>query len=224
MTLKEFFKTVIPRVGLPLLATSAVFHLLDEQLVALTQAELFAQEGASAKLWLYGGLSMLTSLLGPLLLLTLILSAVSGQRVTDFAKRNFGYLTKEHMRGFGKVFLWGILLIIPGFWKFLQILFLPFVVGLDSRYQRGELDALEASRAVFKQHWAKVLGLFVLFGLLIPMFLTTFDEYRSAMEHPISWAFLVVVDLTIFLLFQCLLLKQWEMSHVVSTDLQLERN
>lgn len=209
MSFREFFSKVLRRAGIPLLISSLFFHFLDEQLVDLTQAELFSQEGASAKLWLYGGLSMVTSMLGPLILLILILAAVSERDRWIYIRNNFGYLVKEQLRGFGKVFLWGLLLIIPGFWKFLQILFVPFVVGFDPSYQAGKLDALESSRSVFQKIWGRTLGLFVLFGLLAPMLLTFFDEYRSASDHPLTWSVLVMVDLFLFLVFQFLLLKLW---------------
>lgn len=214
MSFKDYFSKVLPRVGLALVLVSGFFHFLDKQLVDLTQAELFAQEGASAKLWLYGGLSMMASMLGPLILLTLILSAVAGKKPMEFAKAHLGYLTKEHLRGFGKVFLWGLLLILPGFWKFLQILFIPFVVALDPRYQRGELDALKESRQVFLQKWGRTLGLFVLFGLVLPMIMTSFDEYRDIMQSPAPWALLVLVDLGLFLSFQYGLLRLWSQTTV----------
>lgn len=209
MSFKDYLSKVLPRTGFALLIVSALFHLIDKQLVSLTQAELFAQEGASAKLWLYGGLSMVASMTGPLILLTLILSAVAGQSSLAFAKNHFSYLMKEHMRGFGKVFLWGLFLIIPGFWKFLQILFIPFVVALDPRYSQGTLDALEESKKIFLQKWGKTLGLFVLFGLFIPMLMTSFDAYRDLSEFPAPWAILVILDLCIFLSFQYCLLKLW---------------
>lgn len=209
MSLKEFLSKVLRKAGLPLLAVSLLFHFLDERLVELTQAELFSQEGASIALWIYGGLSMIVSMIGPLILLVLILAAISDRERFNFVKNNFGYLLKEQMRGFGKVFLWGLLLVIPGFWKFLQILFLPFVVGLDPAYQRGEIDALDSSRAIFQKNRGKTLGLFVLFGLFIPMMMTYFDEYRDAQEHLFTWGLLVMADLAIFLLFQFVLLKIW---------------
>lgn len=224
MSILQFFKVVLKNSGIALLTTSMVFHFLDHELVGLTQSELFSQDGAGPMLWFYGGLSMLTSLVGPLILISLILKALGDAQSpsTAFTFEKFNFMVREQLRGFGKVFLWGIFLIIPGFYKFLQIVFIPYVVAFDPTYMQGKTDALEKSAATFKARWAKVLGLFFIFALVAPLILTVFDQYRDAREHPIPWAFLVLVDLIVFLLFQCLLLKQWKETH--GTDFQLAKH
>ena len=68
-------------------------------------------------------------------------------------------LTIEGVRVLGQVMLWSLLFLIPGIVRFLRFILVPFVVLLDSKYQKEEVDALQQSSDLVKGH---KLGLFVL--------------------------------------------------------------
>lgn len=66
------------------------------------------------------------------------------------AHEHGGPLFIEGLRMTGVVILWALLLILPGIYKQIRLLFVPFVVLLDARYQAGEVDALERSADLTK--------------------------------------------------------------------------
>ena len=70
----------------------------------------------------------------------------------------------EGLRMTAYILLWSIAFIIPGIYKQVRYIFVPFVVLLDLRYQKGEVDALEQSAELTKG----------IFGWLLTLFLASF--------------------------------------------------
>lgn len=210
--LHGYFLPVLARVGLPLFAWSLFTQFTDQQIINLMQDELASKSGAGPRLWVFGGLSMFLSLFAPLVSLILILHAsrsAQGENLFEFLRQRLSYLFREQLRAAGKMLLWGFLLILPGLLKFFEYALVPFVVCLDPRYQRGELDALAAARGVFYRRWPTVLGILLGFACLSLM-MTGLDTFRSFTDHPIIAAGLVGVDVLIFILLQWALLRLWE--------------
>ena len=210
--LREAFAALMGLKGLFILVYFGFSMTLDQTLTGLMESELLNPDGASAIIWAYGGLSFLVGLLTPLVMAFVILSAwrFPHESTFDVAQKHLGYLVKEEMRVMGKSLLWGLLLLIPGLIRFFQCLFVPFVVLLDPQYQKGEVDALQASWVRVKRVWARLLGLFVFFGLIAPLLMTFFDGYRSILEQPLTALPLFLVELTVLIVFQWSVLKTWE--------------
>ncbi|MNL47470.1 hypothetical protein D3C87_1702610 [compost metagenome] len=97
--------------------------------------------------------------------------------------------------------LWGLFFILPGLWKFLQYSLVPFVVTSSEKYDQGKEDALQASANVFRKNWGKILGLFLLFHIFIPLVLTgLFDAYRLLWKTPVASLGLNLIDTYLLIL------------------------
>ncbi len=88
------------------------------------------------------------------ILLILILSwavpTVSPLRGPKFLARPFDrpYLTTffaEYLRVLGQILFWGLFLLIPGFYRYIELIFVPYIVLFSSEYERGTVDALALS-------------------------------------------------------------------------------
>lgn len=78
---------------------------------------------------------------------------------------------KENIRAIGSVLTWSLFLILPGFFRFFQLWWVPWVTLCSPAYRAGQIDALRASRLFFK-YYAKRLLLFVLvFEMILPLVL-----------------------------------------------------
>ncbi len=209
---KDYLRPLVLRVGLPLFVWALLVQFADQRLVEATQEEMSSENGAGVRLWIFGGLSMLTSITGPIFSMMMIFFAIRAPQsdgLISYILKNLSWLFKEQLRAAGKMIFWGMLFILPGLWKFFEFMMIPFIVCLEPRYQRGEVDALSISRQVFYRIWGRMIFAVVLF-LLTSLILTSVDEFRSFAEHPLSAVALVLVDLSIFVLFQWVLLRFWE--------------
>lgn len=116
----------------------------------------------------------------------------SAYSAAQYLSENVQQLIIEQMRVMGSVLLWSLLFILPGLLRFMQLIFVPFVVLLDNNYRVGERDALLTSKALFMKAPFKTAGtmlfLFVLWPLLSTLF---FDEYLVFSQYPFQ-AFLIV--------------------------------
>lgn len=63
----------------------------------------------------------------------------------------------ETVRGLASVIIRVPLFLAPAGVEWIRLLPTPFIVLVEPRYQRGELDALKGSREFFRQHWRWVL-------------------------------------------------------------------
>jgi hypothetical protein len=219
---KEAFASLFSTTGLLLTIVFAAGLILDQLLTDLIQDELLNPRGTSNIIWVYGGLSFFTGLLGPILVSFLALCAwrFPGQSIGEVARVHLSYLIREEMRALGKSLLWSLLLIVPGIVRFFQFAFVPYVVLFDRRYQAGDADALKASWRFVKRVWARLLGLCLLFLVVLPLLMTTLDEWRSVWRRPLTAIPLLFVELTLLVMFQWSVLKTWERAH--ESDVQVE--
>jgi hypothetical protein len=203
---------ILVRVGLPLLVWSLLTEYLDQYFVDQVQNELISDDGAGPRLWVFGSLSMLLSLIAPVFSTLLILFAARAPRqqsLVNYFGNHLSWLVKEQIRALGKMLSWSLLFIIPGIVKFFEFVMLPFVVCLSPRYQQGQLDALKGSGRFFYKHWLAIVGLTV-GTTLFSLALTSADTYRSFTDHPASATLLCIFDLVVFVGFQWLYLRLWE--------------
>ncbi len=85
---------------------------------------------------------------------------------TQFVKTHLELGLIESLRAFFRAILWGIPLIIPGILKMIRYQFVLFVVGRNLNYQKGQVDALDESSHLTKNHMWGLLFLIIIFGVL----------------------------------------------------------
>ena len=171
----------IKRCGLGLFLIYVVFTFFDQSLTVLMESNMRSPDGATSAVFLLGALYLTNSIFFTTLATATSIYGVT--RITEswwqFIDRYFNQSCIETVRAWGKILSWSLLLLIPGFVKYLQFLLVPFVVALDSKYQNGEKDALKASQEMFKKHWLALLlivvGFQVLWGYCS---VDLFDAYR----------------------------------------------
>jgi hypothetical protein len=82
---------------------------------------------------------------------------------------DFNYAIKENIRSLGSVLTYGLFFVLPGFYRYLGLYWVVWIVYLDPEYKRGTLDALGESRRLWKLTWKKVLSLVLVFDILLPL-------------------------------------------------------
>lgn len=91
--------------------------------------------------------------------------------------------------------MWGFFLLIPAFWRYLQMSFVPFVVLTDKAYNSGQVDALQRSAQVLNKNIFKTLAILFVFHLFLPVLMTVlFDKYSSFKESPLTATLLSAVE------------------------------
>lgn len=220
--LRSFFSRlglVIRRIGIPVFALTFTYTLIDQFLTELMQRELTSPTGMSWRLLVGGLVSMLLSLTVPLLCNLLIIYAAKLPSMRFRSLLNQALI--EELRAMGKALLWFFALIIPGLIKLVQFIFVPFVVALDAEYNRGHRDALDYSKKLVNRHFWKISLLILLFSVVIPVFMTEWDEYHVFWKHPFGNILLSGLQSFLSIVFGLLLLSVWEKAY--ESDVQLER-
>lgn len=184
--------------ALPLFLLVVLSSNIDQYLNLKIEGAIKDPQGAEKLLYVFGFLSILSSVIFPVFLTVTALYAVSASRLLtlpEFMKKNLNQVFIEMLRAWGKTLLWSLLFILPGLWKYLEYTFVPYVVTTSKRYNDGELDALQASAHIVRKNVFKVIGVLLLFHLFIPLMMAAvFDAYRLLWETPIQSLILNVVD------------------------------
>ena len=168
--------------------------------------------GAGKLIWFYAALSILWGLFLPLIELVLIISVLQPHPILEFWRRSFSLSLIELMRAWGKSMMWSFLFIIPGVVRFVQYLFVPFVVCLDPLYQLGERDALAQSRKLSRGRMGRLFFFFFLSAIVVPALLTVVDEWRPFVTHPVSAFLICILQMIINLTFSFWLWKIYQRS------------
>ena len=166
--------------------------------------------GAGSLLWFYGFLSLSSSLIFPLLIFIVSIYAFSNRTegVFVFAKKLIEQLLIESMRSWGQILQWSLLLLVPGFIRYVQNIFVPFIVTCSQAYEKGQIDALESSKKMVKGRWLKIAGYVLLFNFFLPMLLTgALDEYRHFFSNPGLGMGISVLDSIVVLITTWIFLK-----------------
>jgi hypothetical protein len=210
---KTYFQSLL-RIGLPLFILTVIGGITDQWLTNQMENMLLNPSGTSRLVWLYGGLSMIWSLLFPLMGLLLILWTVQSRPFVKFWSESFPQAMIELMRSWGKSMTWSFLFLIPGLVRFIQYLFVPLIVCLDPSYQQGEREALKHSRMLAKGQFAKLAGFFILTTMLVPALMTSFDEWKIFSVHPASALGISAVEMLLNLAFSLWLFRIYQRSLV----------
>lgn len=205
---------------LPIFLALLISGSLDQFINSKIEAILRSPQGLSQTIWLYGSVSIFSSLFFPLVI-TFFASFALACSIQDadygrFIPQGFGNFTREHfelsfletIRSWGKTFLWTFLFIIPGIVKFFLYIPVPFVVFFSKRYQDGEVDALKLSQKIAKKHWFWLLIYMTMFTFILPMALSLgMDQYRVFREYFVYATLLTGVDAVIVIIFHYYILK-----------------
>lgn len=191
---------VFKKVFLPLFALVVLSTNIDQYLNLHIENALRDPQGAQQQVYMWGFLSIISSILFPVLLMSVALYALNTQigwtkSLEEFLKKNLNQIYIETLRSWGKTLLWSLLLILPGLWKYVEYSLVPFVVTSSARYDEGKEDALQRSAQIVRHHWGKVLGVMIFFHLFIPLVLTAlFDSYRLIWKTPLQSLSLSALD------------------------------
>lgn len=199
-----------------------IYNLSEQYLSNQIQEALRSQQSSNLNLWTFGSLQFLLAILFPMisiLLVSFCLDLIQKNKsfqlreVGSFVGENSNYLLIESLRCWGSILKYGLFLIIPGMFRYLQLIFTPLIVTLSSDYHEGKVDALQLSSELFKKNIFKIIGILLIFEVVIPMTLSSLtDEYRNFSDYPLIYLGLNLADTVLFLVSIFILYKIYQNS------------
>ncbi len=173
-----------------------IYQALDNALTSFLEKLFRSSDGAPPWIWGFAVLSVILNMLAPLFISFWILTGKSAL----IPWKKFELLIIESLRAWGSTFLWGLALIIPGIYKWVSYVFVPFVAILSKRYLEGEKEALQYSSELFRLAWGKVLLGLLAFYIVAPVLVAlVFDGYRKIWETPLMSLLGSTVDYVVLL-------------------------
>ncbi|MBC7465927.1 MAG: hypothetical protein H7256_08035 [Bdellovibrio sp.] len=227
---KNTFKPGFLLVFLALLVATLIDQTLNKQIENLIQS----QQGLSNSIFVWGALSLISSLLFPLL--TSFLCAHTLANFSDkpwsFVSRKFELGLIETLRAWGKTFLWCFAFIIPALFYYVYYLLTPFVVMFSKKYELGEVDALEYSKNISKKFFYRLNFWLAIFYMAIPLAISSLlDEYLLFRTHPWTAMAGILLETFIYFTFHFVVLKlflrylnEFEPDPSELTEIILEKN
>lgn len=194
---------ILKAVGPLLLAVTMVTTLIDQFANSQLEVLLQSDDGMGPRLWMVVGMSLMNSILFPTLLLSLMIyGSLPGEKnlrtLQAFLGRTIEQLYIETLRGWGSSIRWGLLLVIPGFIRVVQLIFIPYIVSLSAHYDQGRLDALKTSTRFTHKAIFSVLGWILLFYIAIPLMLSqVLDSSRLYSNTPLQAFLCNILDVII---------------------------
>ncbi|WP_373999586.1 hypothetical protein [Bdellovibrio bacteriovorus] len=197
---------VFKKVCLPIFALVVLSSNIDQYLNLHIENALRDPNGAQQQVYWLGFLSIISSVVFPVLLITVALYALNTltgwtQTLGEFMEKNLNQVFIETLRSWGKTLLWSLLLILPGVWKYIEYSLVPLVVTSSKPYEEGKEDALQRSAQIVRKNWFKILAVFVFFHLFVPVTLSAlFDAYRLIWKTPMASLALSALDTYLLIL------------------------
>ncbi|HEY1079190.1 MAG TPA: hypothetical protein VGE46_03800 [Bdellovibrio sp.] len=197
---------VFKKVFLPLFALVVLSSNIDQYLNLHIENALRDPMGAQSEVYLFGFISLIFSVIFPVILTCITLYALNTRTgwtasLGDFLGKHLNQVFIETLRSWGKSLLWSLLLILPGIWKYIQYSLVPFVVTSSQQYDEGREDALKKSATIVRRHWVSILFVLVFFHLILPLVVTTlFDAYRLVWKTPLQSLALSGLDTYLFII------------------------
>lgn len=198
---------VFKKVFLPLFALVVLSTCTEQVLNLYLEKALRDYQGAQDKVYILGFLSIVSSIIFPVLLSSIALYALNRQigwqkPLKDFWAKNLNQLYIETLRSWGKTLLWSLLFLLPGIWKYFLYTLVPVIVTSSLEYEDGKKDALQFSSQIVRRNFFKVLGAILLFQIFIPLVMATlFNAYRLLWETPLQSLLLSVFDTYLLIIF-----------------------
>lgn len=188
-------------VGFGLLVATIATTLVDQFINTRLEALLLSDDGGGAQLWILAAGSLFNGLIFPVLITGLTIFGILRARgapetLSDFLARTGQQLYIETLRAWGACLRWGFLLIIPGLVRLIQLIYVPFIVCLDRKYDQGEADALRTSNRYFRRAIARTLLAMAAFHVILPLVVTDLlDPWRTFTSTPGPALLCSLVDL-----------------------------
>ncbi len=130
----------------------------------------------------------------------------------------FHWNLKESLRLWGSVLSYGLLLVVPGVFKYIQLQFLSYIVLLNPRYASGEVDALAEAQKLAQGNYG-FLFLFWLAQIVVSLFFASFDRYQNFWVEPIPALFLIAAQVLVYLSLAVVLLRKFRDVFPASTKI-----
>lgn len=184
--------------------------IADQSINKHIERAIQSPTGLSNMIFLWGALSLLSSLFFPLIVSFLCCHTLAAIKIgrPQFLKDKFELGLIETLRAWGQTFIWCFAFIIPGLIKYSYYLLTPFVVMFSKNYEAGQVDALKMSEKISKMFWWKLNFWLTVFYMIIPLVLSSvLDERQIFKFHPVSATLCVVLETGIVFLFHYLILK-----------------
>lgn len=203
--LKETFR-VLRFAGAGVFAALAVSTIIDQIINSRLEVLLLSEDGGGAMLWLLAGSSLLNGLVFPVMVTALCLYGIlrargDGETVGHFVGRVGQQLYIETLRAWGSCLRWGLLFVVPGFVRLVQLVYVPFVVCLHRDYDRGEADALRTSGRYLRRSIFRTLFAILALQLAVPLILTdVLDPWRTYSATPLAALLCTALDVFVAVL------------------------
>lgn len=187
--------------------------LTDQFLQKRIELIIGSRDGLTAMVWVWGGLSVLSAIIFPLLIsllcaFVLVSTTDKARTIGTFLGENIELSLIETLRAWGKIFLWSFVFFFPGIVKYINYILTPFVVLFSRKYKNGEVDALEYSAKISKFFWWRIKLWLGVFYVLVPIVMyALFDEYSVFATHPFSATMVVFFETLIQMVFHAVILK-----------------
>ena len=130
---------------LPLYSAVVISLIIDQSLNLKIETILRSPDGLSNSIWIWGGLSLISTLIFPVLFtlsscffITEKIKGLSISQFPGFLKQHFELTLLESMRAWAYMFLWFFVLFFPMVYKFVSYTMTPFLVVYSPAYARGE--------------------------------------------------------------------------------------
>ncbi len=148
--------------SLPLGLMFLISTFLNLQIEESIQASKATQPDARLDLQVF--LAALDFVEGILLLLFLSYGIVKCRKLNNSGLSSQPFSTPylqtffaEYFRMLAQILLYGLLLLLPGFFRYAQLIFVPFVALFSELYRQDKVDALRASRLLTKGQMGRIL-------------------------------------------------------------------
>lgn len=202
---------------LPLYSAVVIGLIIDQSLNQEIESILRSPDGFSHRVWIWGGLSLISSLVFPVLFTLLscffMTEKIRGfffSQLPEFLKKHFEMTLLESIRAWAFMFLWFFVLFFPMVYKFVSYTMTPFLVVYSPAYARGEINALKTSEVIAKEFFIKLFLLLVCFYVVLPAVSTlVFDQYKVIRNYPLQALALAGVDAFVIFTIQFFLLKMF---------------
>lgn len=192
MLFKNAFKklTQLKLFLIPILVSFWISSIFEHFLVKRIEAIVNSADPSTLSLIAFASLHLINGILFPTLITLLALSQIRNSKLGAPLYQIEGspaeQLFIETLRSWGKTTWWFLALIIPGLYKFIAYAYVPIIVFLDPEYDKGHVDALQASESYFRKHWLSTCFVFTLFYFVFPIMLSSFlDNYKDFNDTPV---------------------------------------
>ncbi|MBX3041717.1 MAG: hypothetical protein KF789_13510 [Bdellovibrionaceae bacterium] len=123
---------------------------------------------------------------------------------------------------------WGLLLVLPGLIRLVQLAYVPLIVMFSKPYDEGQAEVLKTSTRYAGKRPLRLSAYILAFVIVIPLVVTSLtDPWRSYASDPISALLCTLLDLVLLTLSTQILFRLFDRIRKESGDeslLPMERH